>query len=176
MLNIEVVSRLSVLRRRTGQVIHWTGGVGCLHFMAQSADQDKATWQGWLNQLEKIHNNSVLFYLILCMTHTSYQATDWLGSCQVCTRLYPVLELTLLSSWPFSLCFTAKVNTQRWNTGRHCPEDRLNISINLKQVGLSSKHNKYVRQCLRWHLENLQTLLLLCTESECFRGRTAQYV
>lgn len=62
--------------------------------------------------------------------------TDWQGNSVVCTALYPDLEFTLFSSLPFSSCVAAKANTQRWNTGRHSPEERLNISINLKQVGL----------------------------------------
>lgn len=90
--------------------------------------------------------------------------TDWLGSSEVCTAPYPDLEFTLFSSLPFSSCVAAKANTRRWNTGRHSPEDRLNISINLKQVGLWSKHNNKRLSVCNGTLDISNLHLLLCED------------
>lgn len=107
-LNLEAVSGVS-LWRRGGQdrAFSRTRGVGCLHFMVQSADPR----QGHLTikSTGKTHQKAVLFYLIVCMKNSHYR----LGSSEVCTALYPDLEFTLISSLPFSLCVAAKANTQR---------------------------------------------------------------
>lgn len=125
---------VGVQERRTGQGIQpdqrcWVSSLyGAVSWPRQGHLTIKSTG--------KIHQNAVLFYLIVCMKNSRYRLTDWLGNSEVCTAPYPDLEFTLFSSLPFSLCVAAKANTRRWNTGRHSPEDRLNISINLKQVGL----------------------------------------
>lgn len=166
MLNIEVVSSESVLRGRTGQVIQpdqkrcWVSSLyGAVSWPTQSFLTRVIKSDGKIQ-------NSVLSDSL----HKALELpTDWLTSCVVCTPLYPDLELTLLSSLPFFSCHTAKVNTQRWSTGRQCPEDST-----FKQVEQSSKHNKVECQCLWWHNGNLQTPLSMCEEGECSRGRTAQ--